>query len=140
MVSPAVGENVVGEEEGDKAVEEVMQMVDEGFQVRPKRRLKKASSVPVDETEDSEEIHSDEDVRKLVFDSDVNKEEQTRKRRQKQVARTGPAAKKAKTDKENVSLLEEEIEPIKEPDVSGNPTIAELDQQVDELLVRPFIS
>ncbi|GAB2279147.1 hypothetical protein Dimus_013802 [Dionaea muscipula] len=111
VVSPAVRENVVGEVEGDKAVEEEI-----------------------------EETQTDEDVRKLVSDSDVNKKKQTRKRRQIQGARTGPAAKKAKTDIENVSPVEEEIEPIKEPGVFGSPTIAELDQQVDELLARPFIS
>ncbi|GAB2292260.1 hypothetical protein Dimus_026509, partial [Dionaea muscipula] len=68
----------------------------------------------------------------------VNKEKQTRKRRQKQAARTGPAAKKAKTGK--IPLVEEEVEPIKKLDVSGSPMIAELDKEVDELLARPFIS
>ncbi|GAB2295975.1 hypothetical protein Dimus_030121, partial [Dionaea muscipula] len=88
--------------------------------------------------ETSEETESDEDVRKLIVDSDVNKEEQTRKRRQKQAVRIGPAAKKAKIDKGKILLVEEEIEPIKEPDMFGSPTIAELNQQVDELLARPF--
>ncbi|GAB2270894.1 hypothetical protein Dimus_005757 [Dionaea muscipula] len=105
-----------------------------------RRRLKKATSVLVDETRDSEETQSDEDVRKLASDSNVNKEEHIKKRRQKQPARTGPAAKKARTDKEKVSLVEEETEPIKEPVVSGSPTIEELDHQVDELLARPFLS
>ncbi|GAB2286296.1 hypothetical protein Dimus_020713 [Dionaea muscipula] len=120
-------------------MEEEMQTVGEQLQVRKRRRLKKATFVPMAEAGDSEETQSDEDVRRLAVASDVNKEEQTRKRRQKQVARTGSAAKKARTDKEKVSLVEVEIEPIKEPVVFGSPAIEELDQQVDELLARPFV-
>ncbi|GAB2266084.1 hypothetical protein Dimus_001111 [Dionaea muscipula] len=138
MVSPAVGENVVGEKEGDDEGDKLEKAVDEGLQVRKRRRLRKATSIPVVETGDSEETESDEDVRKLAVDSGMNKEEQTWKRRERQAARTRPAAKKAKTDKEKNRLVE--TEPTKESVMAGSPTIEELDQQVDELLTRPFIS
>ncbi|GAB2286004.1 hypothetical protein Dimus_020427 [Dionaea muscipula] len=135
-----MGENVVGEKEGDEEGDKLEKAGDEGLRVRKRRRLRKATSVPVAETEDSEETESVEDVRKLAADSDVNMEDQTKKRCQKQAVRTGPAAKKAKTDRGKIPLVEEEIEPIKEPDVSGSPTIAELDQKLDELLAHPLIS
>ncbi|GAB2296495.1 hypothetical protein Dimus_030609 [Dionaea muscipula] len=129
--------------EGDqsgKAVEEEMQTVVEELQVRKRRRLRKAPSIPVAETRDSEETQSDEVVKRLASDLDMNKEEQIKKRRLKQAARTRPTAKKARTDKEKVSLEEVETEPIKEPVVPGSPTIDDLDRQVDELLARPFVS
>ncbi|GAB2288018.1 hypothetical protein Dimus_022364 [Dionaea muscipula] len=125
---PAVGENIVEEEVGGDEEDKLEKAEDEGLQVRTRRRLRKATSVPAPETRDSEDTESDENFQGLAANSDVNKEEQTRKRRQKQTARTGPAAKKAKMDKEKVPLVEEEIEPIKEPDVSGSPTAEELNQ------------
>ncbi|GAB2295992.1 hypothetical protein Dimus_030137 [Dionaea muscipula] len=79
-------------------------------------------------------------LKTLAADSNVNKEDQTRKRLQKQVARTGLTAKRIKTEKEKVSFVEVGTEPIEEPVVAGNPTIEEFEQQVDELLARPFIS
>ncbi|GAB2290269.1 hypothetical protein Dimus_024549 [Dionaea muscipula] len=151
---PAIGENEVDveadvneEAQPDKVVEDETQTVDadvlvvgEELQVRKRRRLRKAIATEVAAAVDSEETQSDEDVLRLATDSDVNKEEQTRKRRQKQVARTGPAIKRTKTDKENVSPTELGIEPRKEPIVAGSPTTEELDQQVDELLARLFVS
>ncbi|GAB2278721.1 hypothetical protein Dimus_013396, partial [Dionaea muscipula] len=107
VVSPAIGENIVGEEEGDDEGDKCLKL-------------------------ESEEAESDENVQKLAADSGLNKEERTRKRRQKQAARTGPAAKKAKTDKEKVPLVE--TEPTKEPVVADSPTIAELEKEVDESL------
>ncbi|GAB2297612.1 hypothetical protein Dimus_031704 [Dionaea muscipula] len=131
VVSPGVGENVVKEEARD----------DEGDKVRPRRRFKKVISIPVPETRDSEETESEKDVRKITADLDVNKEEQTKKRRQKQSARIGPAAKWAKIglaqvrellmeDDELILELEKmkinpkvkyEKEPI--PSIEGEPTI-----------------
>ncbi|GAB2296706.1 hypothetical protein Dimus_030814 [Dionaea muscipula] len=43
-------------------------------------------------------------------------------------------------DKEEISLVEVETESSKELVVAGSPTIEELDQQVDELQARPFVS
>ncbi|GAB2297675.1 hypothetical protein Dimus_031762, partial [Dionaea muscipula] len=34
----------------------------------------------------------------------------------------------------------EETEPMKEPDVAGSPTAKEMNQQIDDLSARPFIS
>ncbi|GAB2268608.1 hypothetical protein Dimus_003563, partial [Dionaea muscipula] len=138
VISPVVGGNVVGEVEGDDEGDKVEKAGDADLQVRTRRRLRKATFVPVPETRDSEETELDENVQRIASDSGVNKEEYAKKRRQKQVARTGPAAKKAKTDKEKVPLVE--TEPTKEPVVAGSPTIEELNQQVDELLTCPFIS
>ncbi|GAB2283422.1 hypothetical protein Dimus_017937 [Dionaea muscipula] len=139
-MSLAVRENVVEEETGGDEGGKVEKAVDEGLQVRLRRRLKKAISIPMPETKDSEETESDESVWKLTADSDVNKEEQTRKRRQKQSAKIGPSVKKAKTDKGKVPLVEEQIEPTKEPDVAGSLTTEEMNHQIDYLLARPFIS
>ncbi|GAB2275980.1 hypothetical protein Dimus_010723 [Dionaea muscipula] len=79
-------------------------------------------------------------MERLATDSGVNKKWQTRKRRQKQVARTGPAVKRAKIGKGNVSSMELGTEPRKEQVMFSSSTVEELDQQVDELLTRPFIS
>ncbi|GAB2295905.1 hypothetical protein Dimus_030053 [Dionaea muscipula] len=114
-------------------------VVGEDLQVRKRRHLRKAPSIQVAEV-DREETQSDENVPRLASGSDVNKEEQTKKRRQKQVAWSRPAAKKAKTDKGKIPLVKEGTEPTKEPVVDGSPTIEELDQQVDELLAHPFVS
>ncbi|GAB2272786.1 hypothetical protein Dimus_007605 [Dionaea muscipula] len=155
VISPAVEENEVDVEardgegsQSDKTIEEETQTVDadvpvagEELQVRKRIGLRKATSIQVAEAGDSEETQSDEGVpERLAADSDVNKGGQTRKRRQKQVARTGPTAKRAKTDKGKVSLVELGTELSKEPVVFGTPTIEELDQQVDELLARPFVA
>ncbi|GAB2268585.1 hypothetical protein Dimus_003540 [Dionaea muscipula] len=126
VVSPAVGENIMGEGEGDDEGEKVEKVGDVELQVRPRRRLRKATFVPVAKTGDSEETESDENVQRIASESEVNKEGQTKKRRQKQSARTGPAAKKAKTDKGKVPLEEVETEPLKEPDVAGSLTAEEL--------------
>ncbi|GAB2292880.1 hypothetical protein Dimus_027108 [Dionaea muscipula] len=151
VVSPAVGENEVEEDEeaqSDKAVEDKTQTVEasvlvvgEELQVRKRRRLRKVASTQLAEAGDNEDTQSDEDVpERPAADLDVNKEGQTRKRRQKQVARIGPAAKRTMTDKGKVSLVEVGTEPCKESVVSGSPTIEELDQQVDELLAHLFVS
>ncbi|GAB2288234.1 hypothetical protein Dimus_022575 [Dionaea muscipula] len=112
----------------------------EELKVRKRRHLRKVISTEVAAAVDSEETQSDEDVLRPASDSDVNKEGKIKKRRQKQVARTRPATKKVKTDKEKVSLVEVKTKSSKEPVVAGSPTIEELDQQVYELLARPFIS
>ncbi|GAB2283835.1 hypothetical protein Dimus_018322, partial [Dionaea muscipula] len=108
VVSPTVEENKVDAKAGDDGGSQSDKAVEEGIQ-----------TVDVD-----------------IPVVNMNMEGQTRKRRQKQVVRTGLAAK---TDKEKVSLVEVETEPIKEPVVSESPTIEEMDQQVDELLARPFV-
>ncbi|GAB2290621.1 hypothetical protein Dimus_024900, partial [Dionaea muscipula] len=148
VVSLAVGENVVEEDEGtqsDKAVEKERQTVDTDvpvvggdLQERKRRHLRKATSIEVVGAVDSGETQSDENVPTLAYDSDVNKEEQTKNRRQKQVARTEPVAKRIKTG--TVSSVEVETEPRKELIVADSPMIEELGQQVDELLARPFVS
>ncbi|GAB2270617.1 hypothetical protein Dimus_005498 [Dionaea muscipula] len=103
VVSPGVGENFMGEGDGDDEGERVEKAGDSELQVGPRRRLRKATSDPVHETKDSEEMESDE-------------------------------------DKEKVPLEEVETEPLKEPDVEGSPTAEELNQQLVDLLARPFIS
>ncbi|GAB2292684.1 hypothetical protein Dimus_026921, partial [Dionaea muscipula] len=136
--SSGVGENVVVEEEGgdegDKTKEE------EELQVRGRRRLRKAASALVPAAVESEETLFD--VPKVASDSDMEKEQQQKKRRQKQAARTRQVAKRARTDKEKIPLVEAESETAKEADVggSGSPTLEQLDHQVDELLGRPFVS
>ncbi|GAB2268257.1 hypothetical protein Dimus_003233 [Dionaea muscipula] len=154
-VDDEVGENEVDVEAGDseetqsdEAVDETQTMkadvpvMGEEEQTRKRRRLRKATSTELAVAGDSEETQFDEDVpmERLAAESGVNKEGQTRIRRQKQVARTGLAAKRAKTDKGKVSPVELGTKPRKEPVVSGNPTVEELEQQVDELLARPFVS
>ncbi|GAB2266273.1 hypothetical protein Dimus_001292, partial [Dionaea muscipula] len=67
-------------------------------------------------------------------------EGQTRKRHQKQMVRTGPAAKRAKTDKGEVTPVGSRAEQRDESVVNASPTAEELDQQVDDLLARPFVS
>ncbi|GAB2302827.1 hypothetical protein Dimus_036822 [Dionaea muscipula] len=156
VISPIVGENemdleaVDGEEtQSDKAVEDETQIVEadvlvvgEEEQTRKRRRLRKATSTELAVAGDNEETQSNEDVlmERLAADSGMSKEGQTRKRRQKQVARTEPAPKRAKTYKGKVSPVELGSETRKEPVVSGSPTVEELDQQVDELLACPFVS
>ncbi|GAB2278741.1 hypothetical protein Dimus_013417, partial [Dionaea muscipula] len=81
VVSLAVGENVVGEKEGDEEANKSEKVGDERLQVRKRRRLRRATLVPVAEAGESEETESDEDVQKLVVVSNVNKEERIRKRR-----------------------------------------------------------
>ncbi|GAB2289885.1 hypothetical protein Dimus_024186, partial [Dionaea muscipula] len=142
VVSPAVGENVLDEEEGeDDGEDKAKETEDAGLHVRPRRRLRRVTSAPVPEAKDSEETESDENVQRPAADSDVNKDEQPKKRRQKQLARTGPLAKKAETYKGKIPLVKEDTELVEEPDVdtSGSPTFDVLDKQVDELLAHPFI-
>ncbi|GAB2281224.1 hypothetical protein Dimus_015830 [Dionaea muscipula] len=142
MVSPAIGENVLEEEEarddGDDKVEETG---DAQLHLRTRRRLRK-TSVLVPAAEDNEETQSEETVSQLVSGSDVVKEGQEKKRHQKQSTRTGPNAKKDRIDKEKIPLVEEEIETAEEPDVdtSSSPTFDELNKKVHELLARPFFS
>ncbi|GAB2295931.1 hypothetical protein Dimus_030079 [Dionaea muscipula] len=68
-----VGENLVDDEAGDG----------EGLKVTKGRRLRKVASTEVAAAMDSEETKSDEGVRKLASDSDVNKEGQSIKRHKK---------------------------------------------------------
>ncbi|GAB2276036.1 hypothetical protein Dimus_010778, partial [Dionaea muscipula] len=67
VISPAFGENLVEEEE-------VENKENEGLEVSKRRRLKMETSNPVAETKDSEEAQTDEDVQRLAFDSDMNRE------------------------------------------------------------------
>ncbi|GAB2297830.1 hypothetical protein Dimus_031916 [Dionaea muscipula] len=110
------------------------------LQVRGRRRLRKAASALVTAIVESEETLSD--VPKVASDSNMEKEQQPKKRRQKHSARTRPAVKRARTDKEKSPLVEKEIEKAYGADVgrSGSPTLEQMNQQVDELLARPFVS
>ncbi|GAB2268278.1 hypothetical protein Dimus_003253 [Dionaea muscipula] len=63
-----------------------------------------------------------------------------KKRRQKQVARNGPTVKRAKTDKGEVRPVGSKAEQRDEPVVTGSPTVEELDQKVNDLIARPFVS
>ncbi|GAB2290371.1 hypothetical protein Dimus_024651 [Dionaea muscipula] len=74
------------------------------------------------EVDDSKETQSDEDIQmeRPAADQVMNKEGQTRKKFQKQVARTGPAAKRDKTD----VLLARPFasESLQEEDTKKNPS------------------
>ncbi|GAB2292602.1 hypothetical protein Dimus_026839, partial [Dionaea muscipula] len=61
MISPGVGENIVGEEEGDDEGDKVEKAEAKGLRVQPRRRLRKAPSVLVAEV-DSEETQSNKNV------------------------------------------------------------------------------
>ncbi|GAB2297833.1 hypothetical protein Dimus_031919 [Dionaea muscipula] len=122
------------QDEGDKEEEE------KELQVRGRRRLRKAASALVTAAVESEETLSV--VPKVASDSDVEKEQQPKKRQQKQSMRIGPAIKRARTDKEKSPLVEKEIKKAKGANEggSGSPILEQINQQVDELLARPFVS
>ncbi|GAB2273521.1 hypothetical protein Dimus_008313, partial [Dionaea muscipula] len=110
VISPMVGENLVEEEVGDG----------EGLEVTKRRCLRKATSTEVDAAVDSEETESDEDVRKLASDSDVNNEGQSNKRRQKQIARTGPSKRPRKAKSLHASEAEHKVEGLSDQIVGSD--------------------
>ncbi|GAB2290150.1 hypothetical protein Dimus_024433 [Dionaea muscipula] len=106
VISPGVGENLVNEDVEDKE--------EGGLEVRKRRRLKKAASEEEVAAEDSEKTQSDEDVQGLASDSDVHREGRTKKKHQKQVARTGPSKRPRKSKSPLASEVVGEEEEEKE--------------------------
>ncbi|GAB2276414.1 hypothetical protein Dimus_011142, partial [Dionaea muscipula] len=131
VISPNVGDNLK-EVEGEEDDEQ------EALLVRGRRQLRRAMSSLGVESADSGETKSD-DV--------ISKEERSKKRRQKQQARTGPSKRSRKVESSGPDVLpsasedvgeDEEKEEVRFLIGNSSPTTEDLDKEIDEILVQYF--
>ncbi|GAB2290284.1 hypothetical protein Dimus_024563 [Dionaea muscipula] len=135
VISPAVGDNLM---EIEEAVEEEVEE-EETLEVRSRRQLQKATYSLRAKSVDSEETKSDEVM---------SKEERTKKRHQRQQARTWPSKRPRKTKSLAQDVLpptpkavgedKEEEEEVRVAPYTSSPTAEELDKELDELLDQAF--